>query len=96
MEGVVIEPNAYKKYVYNFIINNKNNFHRNYYIDHVPKMFFPTITNRTLALTTILRTWRISVKPSYAFSSRKFKDFILACIMKQYWDGRVFEFENKN
>lgn len=87
----IVEPNAYRNYVYNFITTNKNTFHKDYYMHNVPKMFFPKINNRTLSLTTILKTWRTSVQPSYALSTREFKDFILASIMEQYWDGRILE-----
>lgn len=91
MECAEFEPNAYKNYVYNFITSNKDTFHKNYYLNYVPLTFFPNILSRTLSLTTILRTWRISIHPSYALSTREYKDFILACIMEQYWDGRILE-----
>ena len=93
MESVEFEPNAYKNYVYNFIVNNKDAFDKSYYIQYVPRTFFPNTFNRTLSLTSILKFWRIEVNPSFVCRTNKFKDFILACIMEQFWDGRVFEIE---
>lgn len=91
MEGIDFEPNAYKNYVYNFIVNNKDTYKKSFYTYNVPIMFFRYTPNRSLSLTTILRTWRTLVKKSYDHSSNNFRDFLLACIMEQYWDGTILE-----